>query len=183
MNKKEMPPLESLIAKYRVRLKLEKPRADMPITRLMVERPEIKGEWPLIRSPAEAYRILKCLEQEPRELLIGLYLDSHLRLAGIDEVAKGDSAEVRFKFYELFKASILLNASEIIIAHNHPGGNALPSPKDRAMNKKLIRASKIVDVRAIDNIVIGCGSYYSFAREGFKGMVPLNRRGQYRNGY
>ena len=71
----------------------------------------------------------------------------------------GTVADIRI----ILKKAIDELASGIILAHNHPSGNIQPSKMDRNLTHKIIEASKLVDIKVLDHIIIGDEDYYSFA--------------------
>lgn len=62
---------------------------------------------------------------------------------------------------EIFKEAYLIGATSIIIIHNHPSGDVLPSKEDYSTTNKIIEASNILGIKVIDHIIIG-KKYYSF---------------------
>lgn len=63
---------------------------------------------------------------------------------------------------EVFKEAYLAGASSIILVHNHPTGNILPSSNDIDTTKKLKEIGDIMGVKVVDHIIIGKDKYYSF---------------------
>ena len=57
-------------------------------------------------------------------------------------------------------------ASAIILVHNHPSGNPLPSELDRKQTQLLKDAAALLDVSLMDHIIIAGDRYYSFCDEG-----------------
>ena len=57
-------------------------------------------------------------------------------------------------------------ACSIILCHNHPSGNLLPSEADKEITRKIKEAGKHMDIPILDHVIIGNGSYFSFADEG-----------------
>lgn len=57
-------------------------------------------------------------------------------------------------------------ACSIILCHNHPSGNLVPSEADKEITKKIKEAGKHMDIPVLDHLIIGNGSYFSFADEG-----------------
>ena len=51
--------------------------------------------------------------------------------------------------------------------HNHPSGNAEPSPADRALTKRLQETMELVDVRVLDHFIVGDGDPLSMAEYGW----------------
>lgn len=67
----------------------------------------------------------------------------------------------------VFVAALKVNASNIILCHNHPSGNLKPSKADEQLTLKLKEAGKNLNLPVIDHIIITADSgYYSFADEG-----------------
>ena len=63
----------------------------------------------------------------------------------------------------IFKNAILQSASAIIIAHNHPSGNLLPSLDDIKLTQRVKEAGKLFEIPVLDHIIVGNDNYYSFA--------------------
>ena len=66
----------------------------------------------------------------------------------------------------IYKTALSHKANSIIIAHNHPSGQLVPSQADKKITKKLIEAGKHLDLPVLDHIILGDSAYYSFADEG-----------------
>jgi DNA repair protein RadC len=67
---------------------------------------------------------------------------------------------------EVFKPAIKNSASAVILCHNHPSGNCIPSSEDIEITKRLCEAGKIVGVQILDHIIIGDGVFFSFKDKG-----------------
>jgi DNA repair protein RadC len=65
----------------------------------------------------------------------------------------------------VLKAALQHNAAAVVFAHNHPSGLAEPSNADKVITQKLKKALDCIDIRVLDHIIIGDGSY-SFAEHG-----------------
>lgn len=65
------------------------------------------------------------------------------------------------------------DAASVLIAHNHPGGVALPSAGDRAFTRKLFQALQMVNVQLADHIIIADNEYFSMANSGFIAELAL----------
>ena len=61
---------------------------------------------------------------------------------------------------------ILLNASALIIVHNHPAGDPEPSAADLAMTKEIQKACKVLGVTLHDHIIVGGGREVSLRARG-----------------
>ena len=67
---------------------------------------------------------------------------------------------------EVYSIAIRRSAAAIIIAHNHPSGDPTPSNLDIAATKRLEAVGKIVGIKLLDHIIVGCDSYVSLRSEG-----------------
>lgn len=65
---------------------------------------------------------------------------------------------------ETFRLAIMRACKSIIVCHNHPSGDPMPSPEDRHVTETLKAAGKILGISVIDHIIIGrAPEYYSLA--------------------
>ena len=96
------------------------------------------------------------------EVLMLICLDSKNKVIGIHEVSRGIINVSLVSGREIFKRALLNNAAQIILAHNHPSGNPRPSDSDKEVAKNIKRASEILNVSFIDNIIVGDEVYFSF---------------------
>ena len=66
----------------------------------------------------------------------------------------------------ILKKAIDKLACSIILCHNHPSGNLVPSEADKEITRKIKEAGKHMDIPVLDHVIIGNGSYFSFADDG-----------------
>jgi DNA repair protein RadC len=66
----------------------------------------------------------------------------------------------------VYQAALKANASGVIIAHNHPSGNPLPSDADKLITAKLKDAGEVLDINLLDHIVLLPEGYTSMADDG-----------------
>lgn len=67
---------------------------------------------------------------------------------------------------EVFRVAIAASASHVVLFHNHPSGDPLPSPADRIMTRRMQMAGDMVGIDVIDHIILGSGTFFSFKQEG-----------------
>lgn len=89
---------------------------------------------------------------------------------------------------EVFKNAYLCSASSIILVHNHPSGNVIPSKQDLDITKNLIAVGSILGIKVVDHVIIGKNNYYSFLENGdiwvftkyyILGIILIGRRNKY----
>lgn len=66
----------------------------------------------------------------------------------------------------ILKMALEKLACSIILCHNHPSGNLVPSEADKEITRKIKEAGKHMDIPVLDHLIIGNGSYFSFADDG-----------------
>lgn len=106
------------------------------------------------------------LVAEPNEVFAVVFLDSQHQVLAYEPLFKGtvDAAAVYPRV--VVQRALTLNATALILAHQHPSGNTEPSTADRAITERLRAALATIDVRVLDHFVIGKGTPYSFAEHG-----------------
>ncbi|MGI6620757.1 MAG: RadC family protein [Bacillota bacterium] len=117
----------------------------------------------------DVYELLKGdMERLDREQVWVLMLNvrNHLIHREVISVGSLDTSVVHPR--EIFKNCIRRSAAAVILAHNHPSGDAAPSDDDIRMTKRIIEAGKIVGITVLDHVIIGRGQYISL-RESFAG--------------
>ena len=101
------------------------------------------------------------LKSETQEHFYALYLDSKKNLIDKKLLFIGTLNKSIVHPREIFKYAYLLSASSIVIVHNHPSGDSIPSKEDIILTNQLIEIGKINAIPIIDHIIIG-NNYYSF---------------------
>lgn len=72
---------------------------------------------------------------------------------------------------EVFQKALLCNAVSIIIAHNHPSGDATPSKNDINFTRRVSEAGKMIGIDLADSIIVGDETYYSMTEDRLKGNL------------
>ncbi|WP_420378266.1 JAB domain-containing protein [Gilvibacter sp.] len=122
-----------------------------------------------LNSSKKAFEILRDkwdnntveLQEEFKVLLI----DRDNTVLGIYSLSKGGIAGTVVDVRLILVAALKAKASAIILAHNHPSGNLKPSGQDLNLTKKIIKATKLLDIDLLDHIILSNQDYYSFSDE------------------
>ena len=67
----------------------------------------------------------------------------------------------------IIRKALEKRAHGLILVHNHPSGNALPSEQDRQITRQLMQAAQLFDIQVVDHVIITAGHCHSFRQEGF----------------
>jgi DNA repair protein RadC len=117
-----------------------------------------------ISDSNKAHRFLAPLfDGLDREHFLVVGLDAKHAVIGINTVSIGSVTMSIVHPREVFKPLILMNASAVILTHNHPSGDPTPSQEDRALTRRLKDGGELLGIRVLDHVVLGEARYYSFA--------------------
>lgn len=83
-----------------------------------------------------------------------------------EQLSKGGRAGTVMDGKIVFQLALQHSASSIILIHNHPSGNKLPSKQDLFLTEKLTSYGKMIDLPIIDHLIFTDYGYFSFSEEG-----------------
>ena len=119
-----------------------------------------------ILKPQDIAEILiEKMRFEKQEILKVAILDNRNNLLKIKDIAVGGGNFVTATIKSVLNEAVKIEASKIILIHNHPGGDPTPSNADIDFTEKVEQASKILGIQLLDHIVIGKGNYISIFSE------------------
>ena len=78
------------------------------------------------------------------------------------------NALIAFILVKLFRVAMLASASHVVVFHNHPSGDPMPSAADRVMTRRLRLAGELIGIDLMDHIILGSTTYFSFRQEGLE---------------
>jgi DNA repair protein RadC len=81
-------------------------------------------------------------------------------------ISKGGTSGTSVDVKDVFKKALDLNASCIVLCHNHPSGNLQPSKPDIAITKRISSFGELIDLKVHDHLIVTNKSYFSFADAG-----------------
>lgn len=101
-----------------------------------------------------------------QEYFYAVYLDNQKKVIGDKLLFIGTINYSVVHPREIFKEAYNLSASAIILVHNHPGNNPLPSKEDIITTNNLIKTGELLGIKIIDHVIICQNNYYSFLENG-----------------
>lgn len=120
---------------------------------------ELRIESPLLDHPEV---IADLLREENRvrevETLQVVLLNTRRRLIRIEVISHGTLDTLLVHAREVFRRAISANASAIVLVHNHPSGDPMPSEADVKITRDLIRAGQLLKIEVLDHIILGHAS-------------------------
>jgi DNA repair protein RadC len=97
----------------------------------------------------------------PIERFHVLYLDRKNRIISDELLSTGTVDHVPVYPREVIKRALMLNASALILIHNHPSGDPTPSEADLSMTKEIQKGCKYLGLTLHDHIIVGAGTELS----------------------
>ncbi len=125
------------------------------------------AERTVLSSPQQVKDFLRLqLAHEGHEVFAVMFLDVQNQLLQFEPMFRGTLSQASVYPREVVKRALALQASAVILAHNHPSGIAEPSRADEFLTQSLKQALALIDVRVIDHLVVGADQAISFAERG-----------------
>ena len=125
------------------------------------------AERAVLTSPQQVKEFLRLkLAHLGHEVFAVLFLNAQHQLVELEEMFRGTLTQTSVYPREVVKRALELQASAVILAHNHPSGVAEPSRADEYLTQTLKAALQLVDVRVLDHLVVGRAGVVSFAERG-----------------
>jgi DNA repair protein RadC len=106
------------------------------------------------------------LARERVEQFRVLFLDTRNRLLADEAQARGTVNHTPVYPREVVKRALELQATALILVHNHPSGDPTPSREDREMTQQVKQAAGSLSIALHDHIIVGNGRWLSFRQEG-----------------
>ena len=122
-----------------------------------------------ICSASEAQRVIQklisTLGQPDREQFCVLLLNAKNKIIGLNIISIGDLSKTVVHPREVLKPAILANASSMILCHNHPSEDLVPSSNDIDITERIVKAASIMGIVVHEHLIINMENdqYYSFA--------------------
>ena len=125
------------------------------------------GERQALTSPEAVFSLLggRLLGKTKEELYV-LSLDTKGRLLGSAVAVAGGVRSVCMRMADVFREPIVLEATSVIVAHNHPSGDPAPSRQDIEVTQELVAAGELLGITVQDHVIIGQRRFVSLHREG-----------------
>jgi len=123
---------------------------------------QIPEKITLDSSKAVADFLQKSIGFKKKEYFVMLSMDARNNLIKISNISVGSLNASIVHPREVFKEAIDSRAASIIIAHNHPSGDAEPSEDDLTITKRITEAGKIMGIEVLDHIIVTKNKIFSF---------------------
>jgi DNA repair protein RadC len=134
------------------------------------------GRW-TIRSPRDvADRLVVEMGRLEREELRVVALNAKNVVQRVSTAYVGNVSASLVRVGELFRDAVRLDASGVVLVHNHPSGDPTPSPDDLHLTAEAIAAGRLLDIDVLDHVVIGHDAWVSLRDRGVTFDRPRSPR-------
>jgi len=117
---------------------------------------------PKIMQPQDAADILiPLLNDKDHEAFCVLYLNQGNMLIRHEIISVGGLTSTVVDVRKVLKNALLFGAVKMILSHNHPSGNPVPSQADKNITKRLKEAAALMDIQLVDHLIVAAGRVYS----------------------
>lgn len=129
---------------------------------------ELRQAGDLLNTPELVREYLQRVHGEDAQEQTGaLFLNARNRLLRHDpDIYRGTLDRAVVEPREILKRALLCNAAGVIVYHNHPSGDPLPSREDREFTRRLATAADLVGIRLLDHLVVSATGSVSFREAG-----------------
>jgi len=115
---------------------------------------EVKENPVAFHQPSDIFTYLKKFRSKKVEYFIVVGLNNQHRFVYQDNISIGTVDRTIVHPRDVFRRAVKENVSAIILAHNHPSGALDPSPEDRNITDRLIKAGEIMGISVLDHVIL-----------------------------
>jgi len=90
-----------------------------------------------------------------------LLLDARHRVLQARVLTRGTADATSMHPRDVFREAALAGAAAVVLFHNHPSGDPLPSPDDLELTQRMMKAGELMGILVVDHIILGDTSYCS----------------------
>lgn len=113
-----------------------------------------KGEKKVVRNSKEAYEFLSGMKFLKQENIVGIFLNARFEVLKKKTIAIGTLDRATVLPRDVIIPALEVNASSVILAHNHPSGSCEPSREDMIVTEGIKKSLELVGIEFLEHIVI-----------------------------
>lgn len=116
-----------------------------------------------VENPKEiAQYLMQKIGSKQQEHFVVLFLNTKHQILAEETLFVGSLNTSVVHAREIFKAAIMHCSARILIAHNHPSNDCIPSDQDIQVTQQLNEVAQLIGISLLDHIIVGFSSYFSF---------------------
>jgi DNA repair protein RadC len=132
--------------------------------RLVTDWPQ--GRW-IVRAPRDVgERLVPQMGYLEREELRVVLLNTRNAVLRQVTVYQGNVSSSLVRIGQLFRDAVRLNATGVILVHNHPSGDSTPSPDDLRLTAEALAAGRLLDIQLLDHLIVAGDTFVSLRDRG-----------------
>jgi DNA repair protein RadC len=124
------------------------------------------GVQPVVSCPEDVVPLLVDIRNQRKEHFLCLYLNARNQVMHQEVISIGSLSASIVHPREVFQVAISHAAAGIILAHNHPSGDATPSREDIDLTSRLVEAGRIMGIDILDHIILSDCDFLSLKEHG-----------------
>lgn len=126
-----------------------------------------KGYKLQIKTASDVYQYyVDELQNKTKEYFYALFLDTKNRILKDELISIGTLNESLIHPREIFNSAVQANCNSVIVVHNHPSGDCVPSDSDKEVTKVLVEAGNIMGIKVLDHVILGKEGFISLKESG-----------------
>jgi len=114
-------------------------------------------------TPKDVWNELKDIRDNKKEHFVIFFLDARNQEIKREIISVGSLNANLVHPREVFEPAVRHLAAQIILAHNHPAGDPMPSKEDSEITKQLVEAGKLLGIEIKDHVIVSKTNFFSFA--------------------
>lgn len=124
-------------------------------------------ETPTLNTPDKVFATMRYhFADLQHEEFWAIYLNNAKRMISKIRISQGGVSATIVDPKIILRYAIENLATAIILVHNHPSGNLMPSREDDNQTERIAKAAKLFDIQLVDHLIVAAGNFYSYANEG-----------------
>jgi len=129
--------------------------------------PDVDERPQLLTSAQMAAVLLPHHGAHPVERFGVVLLDTRMRLLRVQVVSVGTLDAAAADPREVFREATIAGAAFVVLFHNHPSGDPLPSRDDYALTRRLVAAGHLLGIEVVEHLILADTRYYSMRDRDF----------------
>ncbi len=125
------------------------------------------GDLPKITGAKDVFNLMRDqIGYLPHEEIHVLLLNRANRVTGTKRITQGSAVASIYDTKMILKEALLAGAQGIIMCHNHPSGNLIPSASDDRITRSLQKGCQAIELNLLDHVIVTSEGYYSYQDRG-----------------
>ena len=130
---------------------------------ILYTKDEMMEERDVLSSPESVIKFLRAkLAGLHNEAFLTVFLNVKNEVIANEIISEGTVNRVVVFPRKIIESALHHNASRVILVHNHPSGKVKPSDEDKKLTEIIVNATKALDIKVLDHIVVGKEGHFSF---------------------